>query len=211
MERNMEMSQKYIMQSHKWHTAEQRGNVLLWAAGDDSPPAAQERRREGFRARPNTCSLPPATSCFPSRLSPKPPLIWAFPGVCFWGHASIISYKCNLQHLLLSQPSEPSERENTGYWEAHGCLCGIYLSSITHKDLWDTSSIQWLRNQSQRKLQWLYLTPAPEIFSSPLTTQLHVLLAELMSFSVCPDLWTENGKWEKTGSCWLQEIQEETK
>lgn len=99
-----------------------------------------------------------------------------------------ISYKRNLQHLLLSQPSEPSERENTGYWEAHGCLCGIYLSSITHKDLWGTSSIQWLRNQSQRKLQWLYLTPAPEIFSSPLTTQLHVLPAELMSFSVCPDL-----------------------
>lgn len=29
MDRNMEMSQKYIMQSNKWHTAEQKGNVYV--------------------------------------------------------------------------------------------------------------------------------------------------------------------------------------
>lgn len=50
----------------------------------------------------------------------KPQQIWAFPRVCFWGHISISPFKRNLQHLLLSQPLELSERENTGYWEVHG-------------------------------------------------------------------------------------------
>lgn len=29
MERNMEMSEKYIMQSNKWQAAEQKGNVYV--------------------------------------------------------------------------------------------------------------------------------------------------------------------------------------
>lgn len=57
-----------------------------------------------------------------SSLSLTPPLIWVIPGVRFWGRTSITPYKCNLHHLLLSQPLEPPETENTGYWEAHGLL-----------------------------------------------------------------------------------------
>lgn len=121
MERNMEMSQKYIMQSNKWHAAEQRGNVSVV---EQLGTIHRLQNRNGDVTVLGQDSTPRlSASChqllfFPSLSKASTDL--GISRCPFLGSHILISYKCNLQHLLLSQPLEPSERENTGYWEAHG-------------------------------------------------------------------------------------------